>query len=342
MVKWDITFLLTLFYKGWHRAAGQLPPTMKSRYWSFPQMVAHHTIGGCNLCPGDMLGSGTISGDGARERGCLLEATWAGMDPLSMESVPMSEGGPPTALDSSDFERTYLEDGDTVAMSGTCTAEGGNITSIGRIGKLATNSSALFVCDVQDRFRPVIHHFPSVVDTARRMIQASTTLGLPIIVTEQYPKALGVTCSELTEVLPPTAKTYQKTMFSVLPPTAKTYQKTMFSMMIPEVEEQLKQMPEVKQILLLGIETHVCVQQTALDLLEKGFEVHVLVDGVSSQRAHDRAVGIQRMAQSGAFLTTSESVMFQLVQNAKHKDFKAISALVKEPRAEPIPFMPSL
>ena len=71
-------------------------------------------------------------------------------------------------------------------------------------------------------------------------------------------------------------------------------------------------------------------------------QVHLLVDGLSSQRLHDRAVGLQRMAQAGAFLSTSEMALFQLMKDAKHKDFKFISGLVKETRPEPIPFSSSL
>ncbi|GAX75726.1 hypothetical protein CEUSTIGMA_g3169.t1 [Chlamydomonas eustigma] len=196
-----------------------------------------------------------------------------------------------------------------------------------RIGKLIPSTSALFVCDVQEKFRPVISHFPAVIDTARRMIRGANTLQLPVIATEQYPKALGSTCSELVEVLTPTSP--------IVP-------KTLFSMLTPEVEEALQKMPNVKQVMLLGIEAHVCVLQTTLDLMERGFEVHLVVDGVSSQRLHDRAVGIHRMSQAGAFITTSEMILFQMMKDAKHKDFKAISALVKESQAEPIPFTSSL
>lgn len=70
-------------------------------------------------------------------------------------------------------------------------------------------------------------------------------------------------------------------------------------MVTPEVDDVLKAMPHVRQVLLLGIEAHVCVLQTTLDLLDKGYEVHLLVDGVSSQRAQDRAVGLQRLSQAG-------------------------------------------
>ncbi|KAG1664253.1 hypothetical protein FOA52_003507 [Chlamydomonas sp. UWO 241] len=201
-----------------------------------------------------------------------------------------------------------------------------SVSSLSRgLGKLLPSTSALFVCDVQAAFRPVIHHFPAVLDTSRRMARAAGILGVPVVCTEQYPKALGPTCAELSEVLPPSS--------IVIP-------KTLFSMVTPEVEAELGKMPQVKQVMLLGIEAHVCVLQTTLDLLERGYEVHLLVDGISSQRPGDRAVALQRMVQSGAFLSTSEMALFQLMRDAKHKDFKAVSALVKEERMDPIPETP--
>jgi isochorismate hydrolase len=90
----------------------------------------------------------------------------------------------------------------------------------------------------------------------------------------------------------------------------------------------------VLQVLLCGIEAHVCVLQTTLDLVEAGYEVHILVDGVSSQRVLDRAAGLHRAAQSGAFLVTSEMALFQLMQDAKADKFKEISKLVQEPRLD--------
>eukprot|EP00878_Enallax_costatus_P024792 GHUV01026481.1.p1 GENE.GHUV01026481.1~~GHUV01026481.1.p1 ORF type:complete len:166 (+),score=44.81 GHUV01026481.1:286-783(+) len=158
-----------------------------------------------------------------------------------------------------------------------------------RLGKLQQKSTALFVCDIQERFRPVITGMPAVVDTVRRMIKGANVLGLPVVVTEQYPKALGNTVGELKEVLQPNVQVVEKTLFS---------------MVTPEVSQMLKQRPTISQVLLCGIEAHVCVLQTTLDLIEHGYEVHVVVDGVSSQRHPDRSAGLHRAAQSGAFLVT--------------------------------------
>jgi isochorismate hydrolase len=97
-----------------------------------------------------------------------------------------------------------------------------------------------------------------------------------------------------------------------------------------ELQAKLDTTPERKTIVLFGIEAHVCVQQTALDLLEKGYDVHILVDGVSSSRALERGVALRRMAQAGAYLTTAESLIFMLVGSAGHPQFRAISGLIKE------------
>lgn len=188
-----------------------------------------------------------------------------------------------------------------------------------RLGKLLPTSTALFVCDIQERFRPIISGFPAVVDTSRRMIRGANILGLPVVTTEQYPKALGNTVAELKEVLSANSPIIEKTRFS---------------MVTQEVHDLLKQKSPITQVLLCGIEAHVCVLQTTLDLLESGYEVHIVVDAVSSQRSTDRAAGLHRAAQSGAFLVTSEMALFQLMQDAKAEKFKDISKLVQEPRMD--------
>ncbi|KAK9817134.1 hypothetical protein WJX72_010029 [[Myrmecia] bisecta] len=193
------------------------------------------------------------------------------------------------------------------------------------LGKLAPASSALFICDVQERFRHVISNMPAVIDTTHRMTRGAAAFGLPIFVTEQYPKALGNTVAEI-----------------ILPANTPVVAKTHFSMLVPEIKEQLTKLSAVRQILLVGIEAHVCILQTTLDLLEQGYEVHVVADGVSSQRLGDRAVALQRLASSGAFISTSEMVLFQLLGGAKHPQFKEISALVKEARPDPLPYSSNL
>jgi len=142
------------------------------------------------------------------------------------------------------------------------------------------------------------------------------------VVTEQSPTKLGATVAELRDVLPASSPVFAKTLFS---------------MVTPEVEAFLTQNAAIKQVMLLGIEGHVCVTQTSLDLLERGYEVHILADGTSSQRLTDREAGLMRMAQSGAFICTSEMALFQLQRDASAAPFKEISALVREQRPDMLP-----
>jgi nicotinamidase-related amidase len=195
------------------------------------------------------------------------------------------------------------------------------------LGRLSDADTALFVCDVQDRFRSVIHGYPAVVDVANRMARAAGELDLPCVVTEQYPKALGHTVSEVAEVLPESSLVVSKTDFS---------------MVVPEVKEFLEKNARVRNVVILGVETHVCVLQTAIDLCDLGYKVHILADGVSSQRLGDRAAALHRLAGMSpgqVFIASSEMALFQMMVNTSHPKFKAISGICKGERPEPLPNM---
>ena len=111
-------------------------------------------------------------------------------------------------------------------------------------------------------------------------------------------------------------------------------------MCVPEVERWLATAENAprKSAVLFGLEAHVCVQQTTLDLLERGFEVHILVDGTSSQLQSDRAVAFARLQSAGAFLTTSESVLMELIRGKEHEHFKPIAALLRIRAEEPLEY----
>jgi nicotinamidase-related amidase len=173
------------------------------------------------------------------------------------------------------------------------------------------------LCDIQEKFVPHIAHVDSVIHVANYLLRANQALKCPLVVTEQYPKGLGKTAPAV-----------------VLPDNVTPIEKTMFSMMTPEVRSELDRI-EVDNVVLFGIEAHVCILQTAIDLLEAGKEVHVVADGTSSQRQADRMVAFERLRQMGVFVSTSESIVFQLVGNAKDACFKAISELSKEARPDP-------
>jgi nicotinamidase-related amidase len=188
--------------------------------------------------------------------------------------------------------------------------------ALSTLGRLKPESCVFLMCDVQERFRSGIHKFATVVTGSQRMSRVAEELSIPLIATEQYPKGLGNTVAEID-----------------LSKAAGVYAKTDFSMVVPEVITKLDEFKPTDAI-LFGLEAHVCVQQTTLDLLARGCNVHVCVDATSSQTTTDRACGLHRASRAGAFLTTTESVMFELIRSKDHPKFKAIAGILKETRPE--------
>ncbi|KAG1690435.1 phospholipase C type enzyme [Phytophthora capsici] len=187
-----------------------------------------------------------------------------------------------------------------------------------RLGRLLPQSSVLFVCDVQEVFRGLTFQLPTVIHGTNSMVSAAKLLNLPVVVTTQYGSRLGGTVSEISKNLEDVQD-------------VKIFDKMKFSMLVPEVEHHLTtNIPQRKSVLLCGIETHVCVLQTCLDLLDKGYDVHVVSDAVSSSTSYNRSMALERMRQSGAYITSVESAIFQLANDASNPEFKSISRLIKE------------
>ncbi|KAL2294573.1 hypothetical protein Nmel_008312 [Mimus melanotis] len=180
------------------------------------------------------------------------------------------------------------------------------------LGNLTPSSTVFFCCDMQERFRPAIKYFGDIISVGQRLLQGARLLGIPVIVTEQYPKGLGSTVQEID-------LTGAKL---VLP-------KTKFSMVLPEVEAALAEIPGVRSIVLFGVETHVCIQQTALELIGRGLEVHIVADATSSRSMMDRMFALERLARTGIIVTTSEAILLQLVADKEHPKFKEIQNLIK-------------
>mmetsp|Transcript_3253 Transcript_3253/g.10018 ORF Transcript_3253/g.10018 Transcript_3253/m.10018 type:complete len:163 (+) Transcript_3253:233-721(+) len=150
------------------------------------------------------------------------------------------------------------------------------------------------------------------------MLIAANSLKMPTIVTEQYPKGLGHTVAELD-------------VSNLNTFGGGVYEKTLFSMLCPEVKSRLDDLGEkYTDFVLCGIEAHVCVQQTTLDLLDAGKSVHLCVDAISSGSPTDRATGLRRSERAGAYLTTTESIMMELIREKDHPSFKVISNALKE------------
>ncbi len=179
---------------------------------------------------------------------------------------------------------------------------------------LDKNRAALIVIDVQEAFRDVIKDFQKVARRSAIAVQGFHILGLPIIVTEQYPKGLGHTAKEIEHILPDGVEVFEKTAFSSC--GAAAFVKKLGDL-------------KISQAVICGLETHVCVNQTAHDLLDHGLQVHLLTDAVCSRSKVNKKAGLRKMFSSGVVASSVEMALFELMRDAKHEQFKAIQKLIK-------------
>ncbi|KAG5325001.1 ISOC2 protein, partial [Pseudoatta argentina] len=182
---------------------------------------------------------------------------------------------------------------------------------------LRQGRTALFICDVQEKFAKAIFQFDKIIQNSTKLISALKIMNVPMLVSEQNPKSLGKTIPELD-----------------ISGAKKPFAKMQFSMCIPEINKELAtlcngQKPE--SIVLIGVETHVCVENTAVDLRQYGYEVHTVADCCSSRTQEDRLLALERMRDIGCHITTSENVIFKLIRDASSEQFKTILSLVKTP-----------
>lgn len=175
--------------------------------------------------------------------------------------------------------------------------------------RLTPSSSLLAVIDVQERLLAAMSDADRVVARCTRLADAARILGVQAVLAEQYPKGLGPTPAALAAILPPAAT---KMSFSCCGCSGFTAALT----------------PETGAVVLAGLETHVCITQTALDLLARGLGVFVAVDAVASRHAIDHEVALRRLEGAGAVLTTTEAVVFEWCRSAEHPQFQKIRRLV--------------
>lgn len=185
-------------------------------------------------------------------------------------------------------------------------------SAIGRrrvVERIVVRNSLLFLCDMQEKFRSRVKYFDEIVAVSNRVLRAAMALEVPVIITEQYPQGLG-----------PTAKQLGLDEFGLKP-----IAKTQFCMLVPEVERTLEINGGFRSsVILCGIESHVCVQQTALTLLERGYDVHLVVDATSSQNLVNRKYAFKFMRDCGVLLTTSESLILSLLKDSAHPKFRQL------------------
>jgi nicotinamidase-related amidase len=178
--------------------------------------------------------------------------------------------------------------------------------------RLTAPHGALLVVDLQEKLLAKIEEREQVVANALGLVRGAKVLGLPVLATEQYPKGLGPSVADLVELVPQRGS---KTTFHCCA--------------VPQLLEQLYGR-KVRHVTLTGIEAHVCVAQTALELMNLGFRVQVPADAVASRHRTDWEFALRRLERAGAVVSTTEAVLFEWAECSDRPEFKAISAIIKE------------
>ncbi len=179
---------------------------------------------------------------------------------------------------------------------------------------LSRDTTVLVVIDVQEAYRPVLFEYERVASAVARLVQGAVTLGVPVLVTEQYPKGVGHTVAEVARHFPSDTTPIHKMSMSCCGADA-------FTAALARLDR--------RQVLIAGIEAHACVNQTAHDLLAAGYQVHVAHDATSSRRREDYEIGWAKLIQSGVAPATVESALLELLRTAEAPEFKAVQRIIK-------------
>jgi nicotinamidase-related amidase len=179
---------------------------------------------------------------------------------------------------------------------------------------LRREATGLIVVDVQEGFRPVIDGFEAMARNCGLLAEGFGTLGRPVLASEQYPKGLGHTVSEVAERLPQGTTLVEKLRFSACGVDAF---------------DRALEAADCRAWVVCGIEAHVCVNQTVHDLLARGYDVHLAADAVSSRAPVNRTLGLEKAVAAGARVTSTEMALFEMLEEAGSPEFKAISKLVR-------------
>ncbi len=178
---------------------------------------------------------------------------------------------------------------------------------------ISSEEAALLVVDIQDRLAVVMEEKDKVVKNTRNLIELAKLFNMPVILTEQYPRGLGPTVSEVKEAL------------AVYAPIEKTSFDCCGQGDFIDVIRNVNR----RKIIVSGMETHVCVLQTVLSLIKEGYEIHLASDAICSRDAGNKRIALDLMASAGAIVTCTETVLFQILKKAGTEEFKAIVKLIK-------------
>lgn len=183
-----------------------------------------------------------------------------------------------------------------------------------KVIRLSRERAALAVIDMQEAFRPVIEDFGEVATRIGKAVQGARLLEIPVIVTEQYPKGLKRTASEVSQHLPHELKVIEKLCFS--------------SCGADDFRSHLAN-SNARQVLVCGIEAHICIAQTVLDLLADEYQVFLLTDCITSRNRQSKEVALARLTAAGAIQSNLEMALFEMMRGADSPQFKAIQNLVR-------------
>lgn len=175
-------------------------------------------------------------------------------------------------------------------------------------------TSQLLLVDLQTRLLKVMSDRNKLLRHCEILINAANQLSVPVLATEQYPEGLGPTDPVLSGAWPDTVQPIAKTCFSCCGSDD-------FTAALGDINKD--------QVILAGIEAHVCVLQTALDLLHQGKQVYVVADAVDSRAADNKRLALDRLRQAGIIVAPTESILFEWLQDASHDDFKTVTALIR-------------
>lgn len=171
------------------------------------------------------------------------------------------------------------------------------------------DNTVCLIVDIQERLQPVVHGGQEMLAQCVLLLQGLQALGVRVVVSEQYPQGLGKTVPELQPFLD----------------NVQVFEKTRFSACTPEIMAAV----DAKHVIVMGAEAHICVLQTALELQQHGRQVHLPAECVASRQLRHKENALVQMREAGVIITNPESLLFQLLGDAKHQVFKTISNLVR-------------
>jgi nicotinamidase-related amidase len=178
---------------------------------------------------------------------------------------------------------------------------------------LKQSNTQLIIIDVQGKLAQLMHQQEQLIEQLALLIQGAKLMALPIVWAEQLPDKLGATTPQIANLLTP-LKPLSKSTFSAFKE--------------PSIQQVIEQ-SQCKQVLLVGIEAHICVYQTAMDLLAQGYEVHLVTDAISSRTFENKSLAIKKLTHEGATLTSTEMALFELQQTAEGEQFRSLIKLMK-------------